>query len=92
MPEIGIDSKSKKLLYETIGKLKPEEVIGLVEALLSSPEIKDISRRIMVAKLLKEDMTYEQIVEKMGMSESTVGKIHSKTHGSPIILKLFERD
>jgi uncharacterized protein YerC len=92
MPEYQIDLKSKKLLYNTIKDLKPDEFIDLIESLLSASELKDISRRIMVAKLLKEGFTYTDIIEKMGMSESTVGKIHSKTHGSPIIIKLFNKD
>lgn len=92
MPEYQIDLKSKKLLCNTVDKLKPEEFVEFIESLLSSAEIKDISRRTMVAKLLKEDFTYSEIIEKMGMSESTVGKIHSKTHGSPIINRLFFKD
>lgn len=89
MPQKEIDQKSRKLFFETIDKLRPAEFVELVESLMSSPEIKDVSRRLMVAKLLKENYIYEDIVEIMGMSESTIGKIHAKTHGSPIINELF---
>ncbi len=84
-----IDLESKELLFKTIGELRSDEIIELVQSLLSSFEIKDIARRLMVAKLLNEDKTYEDIVETMGMSESTIGKIQAKTHGSPVIYKLF---
>ena len=92
MPEVNIDSKSKKLLLETIARLDGQDSIDFIYSLLSSAEIKDISRRLMVAKLLKSDATYEAIVDIMGMSESTIGKIHAKTHGSPIISKLFDNN
>lgn len=92
MPERNIDFKSKKLFIETISKLSGSDLIDFVSALFSSPEIKDVSRRLMVAKLLKSGQTYEELVDIMGMSESTIGKIHAKTHGSPVIIKLFKRD
>lgn len=91
MPEKGIDIKSKMLLFETIERLSSDDFIELLQSLMSSVEIKNLSRRIMVAKLLKTGATYEEIVDKMGMSESTVNKIHFKTKGSPIINKLYKK-
>lgn len=92
MPEKNIDLKSKKLLFETLKKLKPDELKDLFTSLLSSAEIKDISRRLMVANMLKKGSTYQDVAYRMGMSESTVNKIYFKTKGSFIINKLFSKD
>ena len=89
MPETNIDPKSKRLFFKTIQEVDCDELEDLITSLLSSAEIKDISRRIMAAKLLKEGKTYQEIIEIMGMSESTVNKIHFKTKGSPTINELF---
>lgn len=90
MPETNIDPKSKRLLLKIIKKLDGDEIEDLLLSLLSSAEVKDISRRLMAAKLLKECNTYQEIIERMGMSESTVNKIHFKTKGSPVINRLFK--
>lgn len=92
MPQTNIDYKSKKLFLETLHKLQNDELEDFLFSLLSSFEIKDFSRRLMAAKLLKNGNTYEAIVDIMGMSESTIGKIHAKTHGSPVINKLFNKN
>ena len=92
MPEKGIDLKSKKLFIDSLAKIDKSERWDFISALLSAPEIKDVSRRLLVAKLLKDGTTYREIVEIMGVSESTIGKIHAKTHGSPIINKLYNKD
>ncbi len=92
MPERHIDAKSKKLLLETFIGMKRNDVPDLLMSLMSSSEIKDLSRRIMCAKLLKEDHTYSDVALKMGMSEGTINKIHFKTKGSPIINKLFGKE
>jgi len=58
MPQKGIDLKSKKLLRDMVGRLKPAIFYSFLESIMSSAEIKDISRRLMAAKLLKEKSTY----------------------------------
>ena len=92
MPEANIDYKSQRLFFDNLKKIEQKDLEDFVLSLLSGSEIKDISRRLMVAKLLKDGLTYEDIVDIMGMSESTIEKIHAKTHGSPVIKKLFNKD
>lgn len=92
MPEANIDYKSRKLFFDSLKGLDQKDLEDFILSLLSGSEIKDISRRLMVAKLLRSGSTYEMIVDMMGMSESTIGKIHAKTHGSPAIGKLFNKD
>lgn len=92
MPEKNIDLKSKKLMFETFKMLKGGELEDLLMSLLSSAEVKDISRRLMAAKILKSGGTYQDVIDTMGMSDGTINKIHFKTKGSPIIRKLFGED
>ncbi|TSC93294.1 MAG: hypothetical protein Athens101428_712 [Candidatus Berkelbacteria bacterium Athens1014_28] len=92
MPKFGIDKEARQLLYDTIKRTSSDEFVELIESLMSSAELKDLSRRLMAAKYLKENSTYEEIADTMGMSESTINKIHFKTKGSPIINKLFKKD
>ena len=92
MPEKNIDYRSKDLLFKTLAQMEQNSLTDLLTSLMSSSEIKDLSRRLMAAKLLKEEDTYQEIVDRMGMSEGTINKIHFKTKGSPIINKLFNND
>ncbi|MCX6810857.1 MAG: Trp family transcriptional regulator [Candidatus Berkelbacteria bacterium] len=91
MSKKGIDSESKILLIESLKKLKSDEFIDFLESLMSSTEIKNISRRTMAAKLLLEYNTYEDVELLMGMSPGTINKIHFKTKGSPAFRKLFTK-
>ncbi|MCX6809300.1 MAG: Trp family transcriptional regulator [Candidatus Berkelbacteria bacterium] len=90
MVKRGIDFESKKLLIESLEKLESDEFVDFLESLLSSTEIKNISRRTMAAKVLFEKHTYEDVEELMGMSPGTINKIHFKTKGSPAFRKLFD--
>lgn len=92
MPKRGIDQDSKRLFFEILTKINGEEFNDLFGSLLSSAEIKDISRRLMAAKLLQEKLTYEDVQDILGMSSNTVNKIYFKTKGSPILRQLFRKD
>ena len=91
MPRKNIDLEARKLLYECFAKVKPADLPDLFESLMSSAELKDLSRRIMAAKLLKLGYTYDDIADMMGMSEGTINKIHFKTKGSPTIRKILSK-
>lgn len=92
MPKKGIDQESKGLLIKIITELKNTiETEELFNDLLSSAEVKDFSRRLMAARYLTEGKTYLEVMDLMGMSASTVNKVHFKTKGSPIIWKLFKK-
>lgn len=92
MPKKGIDIESKKLFIETLVKINGEDFLDFFDSLLSSAELKDISRRLMAAKLLHQESTYDAVVKLMGMGSNTVNKIHFKTKGSPVLKKLFKTD
>ena len=91
MPSEGIDRKSRELFFETVCKLSGNEVAeSFFKDLFSSSEIKDFSRRIFAAKLLREGVTYGEIQEQMGMSPTTINKIYFKTKGSLVLGELLD--
>jgi len=92
MVKKNIDQKAKKLLIGYLKKLKKGDIPDFLESLLSSAEIKDISRRLLAAKMLASGITYEEIESEMGMSSGTTNKIRFKTKGSPALRKLFKED
>lgn len=90
MPKKKIDQTAKKLFVRTLASLKKEYVVeDFLSDLFSSAEVKDFSRRLLAAKMLKEGKTYIDITADMGMSAGTINKIHFKTKGSPLIHRLF---
>lgn len=90
MTKKGIDKEAKKLLSKVLCKLSDEEEVSkLLKSLMSSSELKDLSRRLLAAKLLREKLTYQNIEDQMGMSSATVNKIYFKTRGCPVLKKLF---
>jgi len=91
MPKKKIDVESKELLFQMLKKLKGDDFVDFWESLLSSAEIKDISRRLMAAKLLHEDLTYEEVEEIMGMGSNTINKIRFKMKDSPALRELFRK-
>jgi uncharacterized protein YerC len=89
MPKKGIDQEAQKLLFDTLIKVEKNELDELLRSLVSSAEIKDLARRLLAAKLLKEGNTFLEIGQLMGMSQGTINKVYFKTKGSPLINKLF---
>lgn len=90
MPKKGIDQEAQKLLFETLIAIEKAELADFLKSLMSSAEIKDLARRLLSAKLLKENYTFLEIGELMGMSPGTINKVYFKTKGSPVINKLFK--
>jgi len=90
MPKKGIDALAKELFFESIAKIKDKKHFEeFFYDLFSSSEVKDVSRRLLAAKMLMESKTYLEIKNDMGMSEGTINKIYFKTKGSPILHRFF---
>ena len=54
-----------------------------MEDLLTVREIRDLSQRLEVAMLLKDKVTYNEIVEKTGVSTATIGRVNrALTYGA----------
>ncbi|MBR1454985.1 MAG: hypothetical protein IJ593_10165 [Lachnospiraceae bacterium] len=63
-------------LMDTISKLKTKnECYDFFEDLCTIKEILDMSRRLESAKLLDKGKTYNEIIEKVGISTATLSRI-----------------
>ena len=90
MPQPGIDQAAKNAFFAALSEIKnKEDFEHFLRDLMSSSEIKDLSRRYYAAKLLHEGKTYQDVNTIMGMSQGTINKINFKTKGSRIIPDLI---
>ena len=92
-----MNSKIKELnvefLFQAILKLETmEECYAFFEELCTVPELKALSQRILVAKMLSEHKVYSEIVEKTGASTATISRVNrSLSYGSDGYKIVFER-
>lgn len=74
-----------------------EECNSFFEDICTERELKGISQRLEVARLLKKHMTYDEIQEKIEVSTSTISRINKVLHngngGYQLILdRIDEKD
>ena len=72
------EKKGRSLaLYETILKLKDlDECCRFFDDLCTVPELKALSQRLQVAKMLSEHKVYSDIVQETGASTATISRIN----------------
>lgn len=72
-----INDEFTDLLFDAIVTLKTrEECAMLFKDLCTIPEIKSMSQRLVVAKMLKDNMVYSEIVAKTGASTATISRVN----------------
>ena len=92
-----MNSKLKELnvefLFQAILKLQTmEECYNFFEDLCTVPELKALSQRLMVAKMLDEDKVYSDIVAETGASTATISRVNrSLNYGCDGYRGIFER-
>lgn len=92
-----MNSKLKELnvefLFQAILKLETmEECYNFFEDLCTVPELKALSQRLMVAKMLDEDKVYSDIVAETGASTATISRVNrSLNYGCDGYRVVFER-
>ncbi len=92
-----MNNKLKELnvefLFSAILKLETmEECYAFFEDLCTIPELKALSQRIQVAKMLSDHKVYSEIVEKTGASTATISRVNrSLAYGSDGYKIVFER-
>lgn len=79
-----LDDKNVNFLYEALLTLEtPEECHKFFEDLCTVPELKAISQRLAVAKMLSEKQVYSDIVAATGASTATISRVNrSLNYGS----------
>ena len=92
-----IENELTEQLFEAILLLKnKEECARFFEDIATVSEIKELSHRLEVARMLKEDHTYNEIVEKTGVSTTTISRVKRVleygAEGYNMILKRLEEN
>lgn len=72
-----VSDKNMELLFNAVLQLKTqEECAAFFEDLCTVTELKSISQRIMVAKMLKDKCVYNDIVKETGASTATISRVN----------------
>lgn len=87
MDENRTDERSLDFLYEAVLSLETkEECAAFLDDLCTSLELKSLSQRMLVAKMLSEKKIYNNIVAATGASTATISRVNrtlnSKYSGS----------
>lgn len=88
-----LQDKNTDLLFQAILQLKtPEECYNFFEDLCTVPEIKAMSQRLVVARMLTQKKVYSTIVEETGASTATISRVNrSLIYGCDGYKLVFER-
>ncbi len=88
-----IKDEATDLLFKAILSLKnEEECYNFFEDLCTVPELKAMSQRIVVAKMLTDKNVYSDIVAKTGASTATISRVNrSLIYGSDGYEMVFGR-
>ena len=80
-------------LFQAILALETEEeCYNFFEDLCTVPELKALSQRILVAKMLSEHQVYSEIVNQTGASTDTISRVNrSLNYGCDGYRTVFER-
>ena len=95
MANSKLKNKQTDLLVRALLSLEDEEqCYQLLEDLLTIREIRDLSQRLEVAQMLKNKVTYSEIVASTGVSTATIGRVNRcLTYGAggyELVLKKLE--
>ena len=88
-----ITDEATDLLFKAILSLKnEEECYSFFEDLCTVPELKAMSQRIVVAKMLTDKNVYSDIVTKTGASTATISRVNrSLIYGCDGYEMVFDR-
>ena len=71
------DTEGGHLLVDAILSLENEEECrAFLEDLMTGREIQDCSQRILVARLLRQNMIYSRIAQTTGASSATISRVN----------------
>ena len=89
-----LENKNVDFLFKAILSLETrEECYDFFEDLCTVQELKTLSQRIVVAKMLSEKSVYTDIVEQTGASTATISRVNrSLQYGCDGYDKIFENE
>ncbi|MEA3399400.1 MAG: YerC/YecD family TrpR-related protein [Patescibacteria group bacterium] len=83
MSDIDWKKEENNNLVNAILSLKnKDEVERFLRDLLTKQEIEEFSRRFLTAKMLSDNFPYSKIIEKTGLSSTTIARISKWLNGS----------
>ncbi|MBE6596337.1 MAG: TrpR YerC/YecD [Ruminococcaceae bacterium] len=87
------ENEGLRLLVKALLSLEDEkECIDFLEDVMTRKEMMDISQRMLVAKMLSEQVVYNKIVEETGASTATISRVNrSYNYGSGGYEKILKR-
>ena len=69
-----------------------EDCYRLFEDLFTIREVQDLSSRMEIAQMLRDKITYNEIVEKTGASTATIGRVNrALNYGAGGYQRVFEK-
>lgn len=88
-----LQDKNTDLLFQAILQLRtPEECYSFFEDLCTVPELKAMSQRLVVARMLTSKNVYNTIVEETGASTATISRVNrSLSYGCGGYKLIFDR-
>jgi len=79
--EPQLETPAAKKLYEALALInKPTEMASFLRDLLTLEEIEEASRRLLIAKNLKQGKSIRAIAKEVGVSTTTVVRINYWLH------------
>ena len=83
MKEINWETKENRQLIEAFLTLKnKDEARRFIRDLMTEQEIKEFASRLEAARLLTQDTQYGAIIERTGLSSTTIARISKWLKGS----------
>ena len=90
---VKLQDSNIDFLFQTVLSLETlEECYRFFDDLCTVPELKSISQRLAVAKMLRDKQVYSDIVAKTGASTATISRVNrSLNYGSEGYELVFDR-
>lgn len=87
------ENEGYQLLVKALLTLETEQDCqNLLEDLMTRKEILDIAQRLLVAKMLSQQIVYNKIVEETGASTATISRVNrSYLYGAGGYQKAFDK-
>ena len=87
------ENEGFRLLVKALIAIEDEkECINFLEDIMTRKEMSDIAQRLMVAKLLSEQIVYNKIVEQTGASTATISRVNrAYSYGSGGYADMLEK-
>ena len=97
MFESRLKSEQADLLAQAFLSLESvEDCYRLFEDLFTIREVQDLSSRMEIALMLRDKITYNEIVEKTGASTATIGRVNRALNygagGYQIVMDKIKKD